>query len=188
MRIVVATIAVLAALPTLAQSERPLVYVADVEPASPKLAQEAAALTTSLCGAVAKEKRVEVLCAPDVKQILSFAAMGSMAGAANPAATSLQTRMATIGYVVTGTLTSTKKDKDDVFTLVIAAGKKAEEADALTPYVEAATIRLEEQSVGKSTRLLDRLPEISGRVMKALLAPPPTTTPPPPEPLKKTTP
>ncbi len=170
---------------------RPLVYVTDITAPTPALAKDAAAITTSLCGMIAKDTRVEVLCAPDVKQILSFAAMGALAGTDNPATRSLTQRMEKVDHVVGGTLTSATKDGVTVYTLVVSAGKNAEGADAMTPYFDTAIVRFEETSTGKSNPLLARLPELVQRTIKALLAPlvppatPPTTPPEPLAPSKK---
>jgi len=158
--------------------DRPLVFVADLSAPVP-LAQDAAALTTSLCGALAKDPRVEVLCAPDVKQILSFAAMGSLTGAPSPAVESLERRLAAVKFVVNGTLAQSQ----DTFTLVVAAGSRVADGGGGTPTFETASVRLEEVAKGRSIRLSERLPELSARLVKPLLAPTTSTTL-PPEPLK----
>jgi hypothetical protein len=178
-----ALVAALGAHGAAAQTEggqRPLVFVTDVSATTPALQQDAAALTTSLCGALARDKRIEVMCAPDVRQILEFAAMGSLTGGASPAVESLERRMGTVAFVVAGTLTAKEKD---TFVLVVGAGPRSPSSDPSMPAFEKPTVRFEEVGMGKSTRLLDRLPELAVRLMRPLLAPASTATQ-PPEPLK----
>jgi len=161
-------------------AQRPLVFVTDISAATPALQQDAAALTTSLCGALAPDKRIEVMCAPDVRQILEFAAMGSLTGGASPAVESLERRLETVAFVVAGTLTAKEKD---TFALVVGAGPRSPSSDVSMPAFEKPTVRFEEVGMGKSTRLLDRLPELAVRLVRPLLAPASVATP-PPEPLK----
>lgn len=151
---------------------RPIVFVADIQAATPAVTQDAAAVTTSLCGLLAKDPRVEVLCAPDVKQIMSFAAMGSLTGAPSPAVEVLEKRLAAVKFVVSGTVVQ----KDDAWILVVSSGAASAQADATTPAFETAVVRLEETAKGKSSRLLERLPEMTVRLLKPLLTP---TTPAP---------
>jgi hypothetical protein len=167
--------------PAMAQSSgRPLVFVADV--AAPSgLQADAASLTTALCGVLAKDVRVEVLCAPDVKQIMGFAAMGALTGGSSPAVDALERRLAAVTVVVSGTLA--QKDTD-TFTFVVAAGPRAADGGAQTPAFETPTVRLEETAKGKSGRLLERLPELSARLLKPFVTRPSTSTSAPPEPLK----
>jgi hypothetical protein len=179
--LVAAAIAVVPGAPAAAQKPagHPLVFVADVVGPAP-LQQDAAALTTALCGALAKDPRIEVLCAPDVKQIMSFAAMGALTGGSSPAVDSLERRLAAVTWVVNGTLTQ----QPDGFGFVVAAGARLPDGGGGTPSFESASVRLEESVKGKSTRLVERLPELSTKVLKPLLAPTTTTTTAPPEPLK----
>lgn len=173
--------ALCAVVPAAAQKpERPLVFVADLS-ATAGLQQDAAALTTALCGLLAKDPRIEVLCAPDVKQIMSFAAMGSLTGAPSPAIDTLERRLAAVKYVVNGSLA--QRD-GDAFVLVVSAGTRVADGGGGTPTFETASVRLEEAAKGKSTRLIERLPELAARLTKPLLAPATTSTTAPPEPLK----
>lgn len=180
--VVVGLFAATAAVAQVPVADRPLVFVADVT-AAPGLEADASSLTSSLCGAVARDKRFDVLCAPDVRQILGFAAMSSATGAASPAVEKLQSRLEHVDYVVNGTLNQRAKDE---LVFVVVAGPRAADADASAPYTDKVLVKLEEVGTGKSARLLDRLPEIATRIGGALLpASPSTTAPPAPLPAKK---
>jgi len=177
--VVVALFAATTAVAQAPVADRPLVFVGDVV-AGPGLDGDAASLTSALCGAVAKDKRLDVLCAPDVRQILGFAAMSSATGAVSPAVEKLQARLGSIDYVVNGTLNPRAKDES---VLVVVVGPIAEDADASSPYADKVLLKLEEVATGKSGRLLDRLPEITTRIGKAVLPTTSTTTTAPPAPL-----
>jgi hypothetical protein len=173
------------------ENRRPLVYVADVTPAVPGLQQDAGALTTALCGAMARDKRVEVMCAPDVRQILEFAALSSLTGGSSPAVEALESRLAAVAFVVSGGL-SRKEAKSpggkdvtgqSAFVLVVAGGPKNPDGDASAPAFDKPTVRLEEVGIGPSTSLLERLPELTTRLLRTLLTPSAGAMA-PPEPLK----
>lgn len=175
--------AVASGAPAVAQkpATRPIVFVRDIG-APAGLQPDAASLTTALCGLIAKDPRVDVLCAPDVKQIMGFAAMGALTGASTPAVDALERRLAAVTVVVSGSLAP--RDADTI-ALVVSAGPRSASGDALSPAFEAASVKLEEAVKGKSSRLLERLPELSARVLKPFLTPAPSTsTTAPPEPLK----
>jgi hypothetical protein len=181
--LLVLSVVVASAAPAVAQkpAARPLVFVRDIE-APAGLRPDAASLTTALCGLIAKDPRVEVLCAPDVKQIMDFAAMGALTGAGTPAVDALERRLAAVTVVVSGSLA--QRDADTI-ALVVSAGPRSAGGDALTPAFGAPAIKVEEAVKGKSSRLLERLPELSARVLKPLLTPTPTSSSTaPPEPLK----
>lgn len=165
-------------------TDRVLIYVDDVVAADPKVKQESAALTSALCGALAKDKRLDVMCAPDVKQILGFAAASSMIGTTSPAVENVQKRLENVKFVVAGTLAP--RGSDIVFT--VQAGPKAENAEASALFAETAIVKVEEVSPAKQMKLLEKLPDVSSRVVKAILAPsassPTGPAGPPPAPLK----
>jgi hypothetical protein len=164
-------------------AERVLVYVDDVVTDNPKLKNEVGALTSALCGAVAKDKRLDVLCAPDVKQILGFAAASSMIGTASPAVDSVQRRLEKVKFVISGTLVMRNAD----VVLTVQAGPTAEGADATALFSDKPIVKVEEATPAAKMKLLDQLPNVAGRVIKGLLAPAPTTPPAPlapPAPLK----
>jgi len=163
-------------------ADRPLIFVADIAPA-PGLDADASSLTSALCGAIAKDKRFDVLCAPDVRQILGFAAMSSATGAASPAVEKLQSRLESVDFVVNGTLNPRARDE---LALVVVAGPRAADSDASAPFTDKVVVKLEEIAPGKSSRLLDRLPDVAARIGKALqLTTTTTTAPPAPLPAKK---
>jgi hypothetical protein len=164
--------------PAAAQT-RPLIFVADLAAPAP-LAQDAAALTTSLCALLARDSRVEVLCAPDVKQILDFAAMGALTGAPGPAVESLERRLAAVKFVVNGHLTQHEAGA----AVVVSGGpRRADSGDGSLPIFDIVSVRLEAAAKGKNTRLGERLSELSTRLVTSLLAPG-TSVSLPPEPLK----
>ena len=166
-----------------AAAERVLLYVDDVVTDNPKLHNEVGALTSALCGAVAKDKRVDVLCAPDVKQILGFAAATSMMGSASPAVESVQKRLENVKFVISGTLALRGAD----VVLTVSGGPPAEGADASALFSDKALVKVEEVTPAAKMKLLDSLPQVAARVIKGLVAPAPTTNAlpiPPPAPLK----
>lgn len=163
-------------------TDRLLIYVDDVVPSDAKVKQEAAALTSALCGALAKDKRLDVMCAPDVKQILGFAAASSMIGTTSPAVENVQKRLESVKFVVAASLAPRGSD----IVLTVQAGPKAENAEASALFSETAVVKVEEVSPAKQMKLLEKLPDVSSRIIKGILAPATTTTnPPPPAPLKK---
>jgi hypothetical protein len=170
-----------AAAPGARADDRVLVYVNDLG-APGALAADAAALTSALCSALAKDARVEVLCAPDVKQLLAFAATSSMLGT-SPAADRLQQRLESARLVVTGRVAA---DGDDV---VVSAGigPRAAAADVGAMFFDAAAVELSERAPGKAGALLSRLPTFARRLVDGALTPvtqkATPTPPPPPEPL-----
>lgn len=172
--------ALLAAAPVAASDDRVLVYVDDVVAADKALAPDATALTTALCAAIAKEKRVDVLCAPDVKQILQFAATAAMVGTqgGGPAG-AVQDRLDRTKHVVSA---SFKKDGGK-YVLVVKGGPKAADATAMTLYSDKPTIALEERSDGQR-QILEKLPALASRINAALVQPVPAAPPPAPTPAK----
>lgn len=190
MRVVVsALVAVVAVCGSSAHAEpvkRPLVFVADIAPTA-GLEADAAAVTASLCSALAKDKRLDVLCAPDIRQILSFAAMSTTAGA-NPATSKLEARLESLDYVVTGTISARGKEE---IALVVAVGPRDPDGDFMAPSTTKPLVKIEEVAAGKAHRLLDRLADIASRLTQPMLATSaaqttaPTTAPPAPLPPKK---
>ena len=165
-----------------AGDDRVLVYVDDVVTNDPKLKSEVGAMTSALCGAVAKDKRLDVLCAPDVKQILGFAAASSMIGTTSPAVENVQRRLEQVKFVVSGTLVFRNAD----VVLTVQAGPTAEGADATALYSDKPLVKVEEVTPAKQMRLLDKLPVVATRITRALLSPAPVAQAPlqPPAPLK----
>jgi hypothetical protein len=158
---------------------RPLVFVADVS-APPTLKAEAALWTTALCGALNEDRRVEVLCAPDVRQILDFAALGSLSGNEGPAATALEGRLAAVRIVVTGSLATKAQG---ALTFVVAAGPRARTGAGDLPVFEVPTIRVQETVGATTTKPTQQLKALTAKVLQSFLAPK-TDMSSPPEPLK----
>ncbi len=159
--------------------ERPLIFVADVT-APPAHKSEAELWTAALCDALTENRRVEVLCAPDVRQMLSFAAMGSFAGNGGASAAVLQERLGAVSIVVTATLTP---QAPGTVVLVVAAGHRAPAGMGDIPVFEAAAIRVEETLRTTGAKPTQQLSALSSRVVRTFL-PPQTTASPPPDPLK----
>ena len=168
--------------------DRILIYVDDVVPADKSLASDATALTTALCAAVGKDKRFDVLCAPDVKQILSFAATAAMVGNSGGSGGAVQDRLDRTKHVVSATF---KKDGAN-YVMIVKAGPKAADAQATSLYSDKPIIALEERGDAQR-KILEKLPSLASRITTALLpssaaasAPPaPLPAAPAPAPAKK---
>lgn len=164
---VVAVVAVLLGSDSPAQAaDAVLIYVDDVVVADPSLRADAAALTAAMCTALGKDKRIEVLCAPDVKQILGFAATASMVGSSSPALDNLQRRLEDVDHVVAGSL---KRDGGQIVWQV-KAGHKAEQAAATALFFSSALVTFDEKAPSTKT-LADRAPSAAERVVPRLLHP-----------------
>lgn len=115
--------AVRAAPPGPLGAEKATVYVDDMRGDGP-LAMDASALTTSLCTSLAKPKRFEIACAPDIKQIMGFAATAGLMGVDSQTSSKVEERLGKVGYVVTGAL---RKDGSG-FALTLQASARGEES------------------------------------------------------------
>ena len=157
------------------------VYIQDIHgPDNDKtLEADAAALTGALCSALAKGKRVDVLCAPDMRQLMSFSAAGMMAGGTNDTASTVQSRVQGAAHVVMGALHRDAKG-------VILDVKVCPQADGVLDEAicnDAARIQREQQPTARA--LLERIPALAERL--ASLALPLAIAPgPPPAPLAPT--
>jgi hypothetical protein len=171
-------IALFAGAPAFAQKsdDRILIYVDDVVPADKSLAGDSIALTTSLCAAIGADQRFDVLCAPDVKQILAFAATAAMVGTTGNASNMVQDRLDRTKYVVSTSFTK----GGGAYVLAVKAGPKAADAHATTLYSDKPTVALEEKGDGQR-KILEKLPALAARIAAALLTP--TAPPPPPTPV-----
>ena len=161
-----------------ASDDRILVYVDDVQAEKP-LAADANALTTALCAAIAKNKHIDVLCAPDVKQILNFAATAAMVGTNNNSpGGAIQERLDKTKQVVSASF----KKEGGKYVLVVKAGPKAADAQAAALYSDKPIIALEERGDGQRV-ILDRVQSLADRISAAIVAPTAaaaTTAPPAP--------
>jgi hypothetical protein len=151
--------------------EKKTVFVADLVADAGRSA-DATALTSSLCGLLAKDKTIDVLCAPDVRQIMGFAAMSSATGGVSPTVEKLQARLETVDFVVAGTVQPRQKD----LALVVSLGPRADGADAAAPYAESSLTSVEVVGPGAG-KLLDQLPEVARRLLVPLKAPLPPPAP-----------
>ncbi|MBM4281279.1 MAG: hypothetical protein FJ137_11160 [Deltaproteobacteria bacterium] len=166
-----------------ARAEAPvLVYVNEFTVQDPKLASDAGALTSALCAALARDKRVDVLCAPDVRQLLSFAAASSMMGSTSPATENLERRAAATRFVVSGRVVVDKTGS----TLSMSIGPRDDGSDLSSMFASSALAKRDEPVEGKTLGLLARVPAVARSLVDAALAPPvgedsaATTAPPAP--------
>lgn len=175
----VTTLVVLAAGSAAAQGkapERVLVFVDDVVPADKTLTSDANALTSGLCAAFAKDKRLDVMCAPDVRQILSFAATAAMVGTTTSPGSAVTDRLDRTQVVVSASL----RKEGATWVLVVKGGPKAADARPEAMVAEQAKAALEQRADGQK-KLLDALPALTTRLIEGLLRPaPPATAPPAP--------
>jgi hypothetical protein len=160
-------LSVVAIAPT-ARSEQPSsFFVNEIAVDDPRLAGDASALTSALCAALARDKRAEVLCAPDIKQLIAFAATSSMIGGGPSASDKLAEKAAATRWVVGGRL---RLDKAGA-TLTVAVGPKDESSDLSLMFSSTALITIDEKAGGKTLVLLDRMPAVARRLLEASLAP-----------------
>jgi hypothetical protein len=162
-----------------AATERLLVYVDDLAPGDKSMELDAQAITSSLCAALAKDKRLDVLCAPDVRQILSFAATSALVGTSSGPTQALEQRMDRAKHVIHGTL---KRDGQS-YVLVLRAGPRAAAASTSGMFSERALVAFEERAA-KPHKLLDAVPAAAVKISAALFAPPPEPPPAPVTPAK----
>ena len=133
----------------------------------------------ALCAALGQDKRVDVLCAPDVKQILSFAAtaamIGTQSGPGGGPGNAIQERLERTKHVVSSTFNKV----GGKFILVVRAGPKAADAQAAALYSDKPIIALEEKA-DQQRALLDRLSAMAPKITGALFAPSSPSAPPAP--------
>jgi hypothetical protein len=182
-----AAVVLFGALPALAQAPqaaapgtaggRPLVvFVGDVQ-AQPPLAGDAATMTSSLCDLIGRDKRVEVICAADVRQIMSFGAAGAMLGGVSSAVDKLEERLQKTDAVVDARLVR----QGEVNLLLVQGGPTLSGSSAVSMAMERAVVRLETK--GKTSEaIIGRLPDVAARVVAGLVAPVVQKAPPPPPP------
>ena len=162
-----------------APAPRTLVYVDDVGAAEQTLASDATALTSTLCAALGKDKRLDVMCAPDIRQILGFAATAAMVGSGTGPTGAVMERLDKTQMVVSSTL----RKEGAGFVLVVKAGIKGADATPEAMYVERGLVAFEQRAATQRA-LLDALGGLAGRVADGLLKPAAPVAPaPPPAPL-----
>ncbi len=165
--------------PAAPPAARTLVFVDDVVAADAALSPDAAALTSTLCAALSKDKRLDVLCAPDVRQILAFAATAAMVGTGGGPTGAMMERLDKTALMVSGSL---RKDGAS-FVLVTKGGVKSASSTPEAMEIERALLALEQRAGGQRA-LLDALPGLAARLGEGLLKPAAPSVPaPPPAPL-----
>jgi hypothetical protein len=140
------------------------------------LAPTAGALTNGMCAALSKDARLDVACAPDVKQILQFAATSALVGSSGGAADKVQARLDAVAVVVTGAV----RKEGTGYVLAMSASSRAPESSGIHVVAGKPLVTVEERAAD-ATRLLERVPSLAARLAAAVLPPPPV--PPPPAPL-----
>ena len=176
------TVAALSASSVAAQpqaAERALVFVDDVVPADKALATDASALTSGLCAAFAKDKRLDVMCAPDVRQILSFAATAAMVGTTQSPGNAVTDRLDRTQHVISAAL----RKEAGAWVLVVKGGPKAPEARPEAMFSDQPKVAVEQRADAQK-KLLDALPSLVAKVAEGLLKPAAAAPMPPPAPLK----
>jgi hypothetical protein len=164
------------------------VYVADVAVDDPALAADAKAVGSSLCSALARDKRVDVLCAADVKQLMSFAASSSLLGVDSPATSAIERRLQSARFVV---LSRLAREATGVH-LTVTLGPQGAASGAAATNGASPVVTVDERSSGAAVALLERLPALCRRLVEATFAPqsadPTVALPPPPLTTTTTTP
>lgn len=160
-------------------AERALVFVDDVAPADKSMATDASALTSGLCAAFAKDKRLDVMCAPDVRQILSFAATAAMVGTTQSPGNAVTDRLDRTQHVISAAL----RKEAGAWVLVVKAGPKAPEARPEAMFSDQPKVAVEQRADAQK-KLLDALPGLVAKVAEGLLKPAAPAPLPPPAALK----
>lgn len=154
-----------------APAPRTLVYVDDVAAAEQALSPDATTLTSTLCAALGKDKRLDVICAPDIRQILGFAATAAMVGSGTGPTGAVMERLDKTQLVVSSAL----RKEGAGFVLVVKAGTKGANATPEAMYVEPVLVAFEQRAATQRA-LLDTLGGLATRVAAGLLKPADRTT------------
>lgn len=155
-----------AAAPTKAAAKTAL-FVAEIK-ADPALTGDALALTTTLCTALGKSKRVEIACAPDVKQLMSFAATAGLMGLDQGTSGKVAQRLEQTTHVVAGTL---RKD-GGTYVLLLSASVKSGDSQGIVIIPGEALVSLEERADSPKA-LLGRLDGAAAKLLAPMGAPGP---------------
>jgi hypothetical protein len=161
-----------------------VVYVNEVLAGDAAQATGAASITSALCSEFAKDKRVSVICATDVKQLLDFAASSELLGGSAPGVEPLLKRIDAARFVVEAKLAAGK----GTTVLTASIGPKDADAQVGAMHASAPLLSLDESSGPRSGPLLDRMPQLARRLVDVALAPkslepssrPPVAPPPAP--------
>lgn len=134
------------------------------------------ALTSTLCSAFGKAARLDVMCAPDVKQLVSFAGQLAMMGKKSPAIEKLEAQMTKVRWVVRAELK--KGDKGGLVFHLGVHDKVSGDNGVFAVAGERRALFKEPLPDGKTARLLDRIPVLAKQATEQMLAS--TASPPPP--------
>lgn len=132
------------------------------------------ALTSTLCSALAKEKGLEVMCAPDVEQLVAFSGQLALMGKSSPTLEKLEKQMARVRVVVRGEL---RKGEGGGLAFHVGVHDKVDgDTGGIVLPGERRSVIREPIPDGKATRLLDRMPALAKQAaahVRASVAPPP---------------
>lgn len=152
------------------------VYVMDVD-VEKGVTADAHHLTSAICTALAKDKRLEVLCAPDVQQLLQFSGQLAMFGGESDAAEKVAKQLLRVRFVVKGQLSR----GEGGLVLRLGLHEKAKESDGLHVIPgERRALLTEKLEPGQTAKILDRAPALATRLATHAYA---ASDPPPPPPV-----
>ena len=141
------------------------------------LSIDARALTSSLCGALSKETKIEVSCAPDVQQLLDFAGQLALLGKGSDATQKLEQQMQRVRFVVRALV---KRQKGGGLLVELRLHDKGAGGTGVLVVAGHEKARFRELvPSGKSAHLLDRIPTLAKRAVERMLVPEGTLPPPP---------
>ena len=137
-----------------------LVYVEDFEVRKP-VKPQGGSLAGILCNQMSKNKNLEIMCAPDVQQMLQFAALsGSVGNQSNPQL-AIEDRMGKVEVVVKGSI---RKGKYGLILLVeVFERDKKFAGTVVTPGRKLGAI--ERKGIkGGTQAVMDKLPALAPRI------------------------
>lgn len=153
----------------LAQAAPVVVYVQDFD-VDPKLKQDGGGLAATFCGDLAKDKALDVVCAPDVRAHMDIEAYKGLFGNAQAgSAPGLKKRLGEVTVVVTGEL---RQGKHGVITILSVYDRDRSMGDELVaPGHFRGKVHVKGIAKGV-TGVLDKFPEFSRRVASFAKRPP----------------
>jgi len=144
-----------------AQAKPVVVYVQDFD-VDPKLKQDGGGLAATFCGDLAKDKALDVVCAPDVRAHMDIEAYKGLFGNAQAgSAPGLKKRLGEVTVVVTGEL---RQGKHGVITILSVYDRDRSMGDELVaPGAFRGKVHVKGIAKGV-TGVLDRFPDFSQRI------------------------
>lgn len=139
--------------------QKVLVFVDEIQ-ADKALAADATALTTSLCTALSKSKDVDVACAPDLKQIMGFAASAGLMGIEQGSTAKIEQRLAGTTHVVTGRL---RRD-GAAYVLLLSTSEKGPESTGMM-MVPGKALATSEERGDSSKAVLAKLDSAATKIL-----------------------